>query len=391
MKYPMTRAFVILIAGLTACGALSAPPKAETLRGQVKNGTPKGKPVSNLAVQLQTLDLDGKIAKVGETTTDARGKFSFRVAGDDKRYHKAIVPFGGAQYESSPVFAGHGHKLEPVTVMVFETASDATKISVDMHHVIIEPLTDEKGNKDADTWSVKEIIAMNNAGDRAYVGKEKDATGKSRTIRFSLPPGYEKVQPEEGLMECCTVITEMAMYDTMPMNPGQKVYVFSYQLPAQKLKDGWRRRVDYPTGQAMVVAKGDDIALSCPQLGPQKTTDLGQGTMTFVKGESLKAGTELAVKIKSADLGNPGGPLLIGTIVGLTLIFGLIAFAMRSKAKQHRTPAAGRTTASELPQPSRNDLLDRIADLDDQFEASNIEEAEYRKQRDHLKSQLERR
>jgi hypothetical protein len=126
------------------------------------------------------------------------------------------------------------------------------------------------------------------------------------------------------------------------------------------------------------VAKGEQVSLSSPQLGAQEVTNLGGGPLTFVKGSGLKPGTEVFLKISSPALTDHRLPLLIGTAVGLALIFATIAFAVRP----------GKTRTPATSQLSRDEILDQIAALDDQFEAGSIEEGEYRRRREFLKNQL---
>lgn len=381
MKLTSTIGVAVIALTFAVLGA-----QGETIRGQVTNGTPGGKPVSGIQVVLQSFNPEGKVVRAQDGKTDTAGRFSFGVQAEKSGsashiHHRSVVAsWGGVTFESDPILATPGHPAGPVTLLVFDSTTDPGQISIQMHHVILQPPSDETESGDKDIWTVRELIALQNTGDKAYVGKEKDSSGSRRTVQFSLPRGYKDLQCQSGMLECCDIKTAAAVYDSLPVPPGTKDFQLQYLLPAKVLSRGWKRKVDYPTQSAMVVARGENIELSCPQFDRQKTTDLGGGKMTFITASELKPGTELKVSVRAAGLPTSNLPLLVGTIVGLCVIAAVAGRLMKTKS-----PGKPQTSKA----PSREDLLDQIADLDDDFEAGKISKADYEKQRAQLKNLLQ--
>jgi uncharacterized protein HemX len=136
------------------------------------------------------------------------------------------------------------------------------------------------------------------------------------------------------------------------------------------------------------------VKLASTQLAVAGSRDTQNGRMLNYVGGSIAAGQAFALQLSGApSQGAAGGapaeaggvsPLLVASAILLLAAAGIVAFVW---LRQQRTPAETEEEAVDV-YTRREELLDAMAALDDDFEAGQIPEADYRRQRQELKAEL---
>ena len=212
---------VILSLSLAAPASAAEP---ESVEGLVVNGTEGGSSVSNQDITLKTY-LDNTEVDSTAAKTDADGHFIFDGLSTEPGYsYQVTLAFQGADYYSEGLSFAEGETTKSAVVTVYDsTASDeAIKITTD-HTVIFAG---------EGSLLVEEYLEFDNEDDLTYIGsREVNTEGDKETLRFSLPNGATELRPVSGLMEGYLYSSEDGLVDTMPVLPGAKLIIYSYELP----------------------------------------------------------------------------------------------------------------------------------------------------------------
>ncbi len=360
------------------------------IEAQVLNGTQGGGPVEGLSVTLRAFQ--GMVEELDAQTTvaDAEGRVRFdNLDTSPDVIYLLSTTYAGIEYNSQPLSFGEaGETTLSALLLVYETTQDpaAAAIQVERMHLFVE-------FQDG-AMSVGELHIMVNTGDRTFIGVEDSELGQRVTLRFVLPEGAQDLRFQMGDEGDRYLLTANGFVDTEAVRPGagQQVlyaYTLSYgQADAYQLV----RPLPYRTANLNVLIPrvGVDVTSEQVELSEIRTLE-GQAYLNL-NGQDLAAGEELTVRLaglqslarQSATTEAAQGWLdprwvALG-LAAIALLGGIVYPALRrarqvAPAKEPATSVAAR----------RARLLQAIADLDDAFEAGQIDEADYRQQRQALK------
>jgi hypothetical protein len=256
MSHPKSRAWIpktIWLATLAAWILVrSAPARAESLDGRVRNGT-TNQPAAGVEVQL--IQLQQGMTPVASATTNAQGLFHFD---------------GVEQYTSSPVLLQAVYQqatysqplLSPKTMasgiemMVYDATHDKSVVSVGEHAIFLRPSNGELA-------VIEQIsIANKSTPPRTYVNQDG-------TYLFSLPgkPHGELQASIEGAagMPIPQVPAARGKPNsfaiTYPIRPGESQIRLEYSLDYQSPLH-WIKRLDQPGQQTHIVTPGEGVQIS---------------------------------------------------------------------------------------------------------------------------------
>jgi hypothetical protein len=305
------------------------------IEGQVFDGSGDGGPLQGLPVTLSAFA--GPEAESSfETTTDEEGNFRFGGLKTEGYAYQFEVEYAGVQYPSEVMAFPEGENLISVPFTVFEATSSDEYLSVQRAHVIFDF---EPG-----IIRVQEVQIFFNAGNATYVGP----TGEEgeTTVQFAMPEGATAVQLVEGLMECCVVETDTGLASTLPVFPGVKQFVFTYELhPHARAYDLVRRTV-YPTQSLDVLVADIGVDVTADGLsGGEETLSLQGGDYLHLAGENLSAGEDISLHFANLPLetapaqppGN-GTPLLTWIVMGVIIAGAGAALAYPFLHRSKETP-----------------------------------------------------
>jgi hypothetical protein len=193
-------------------------------------------------------------------------------------------------------FTGHGGVMDAsraeqqIQVPVFETTEAAPAWTVKMQHVMLEPTVDGV--------RVMEMLAVENPTDRAWIGKAGSAAdGKRRTLAFALPAGAKDVNFGGALHDCCTIVEDGKVFDSMALVPGVSQYRIGYTLPVDGGKSDVAFTTVAPVKHLMVFVPDDGSTVTADGIGNSGVADMGGGKTRFFRSTDVPAGTAVKLSI----------------------------------------------------------------------------------------------
>jgi hypothetical protein len=253
---------------------------------------------------------------------------------------------------------------------------------------------------------VQEILALENTSDRVYIGK---AAGPHRlTLSVPLLPQAIDVQFDDPNIQDSVLIGEGVLTYTLPIGPGQDQIVFQYAVPYTPPNYDLNFTLPYGTDKFGMYMPDVGATISSQQLtvapNPMGST-AGAPKFLAMSGANFAAGTTIKATINNL----PSTPIsgttqttsptaattpavvdnnsqLIGIIVlGIAAVaaIGLLAYPVLRRRGERAAVLAAKSSKND-----RMDLLQQIADLDDDHETGKVTDAEYQDKRAALKAKL---
>jgi hypothetical protein len=415
--------FLLATLFLATSAAHAAP---LSIAGVARDGTHKNAPLPNETVQLIRPGDNNTRAVIATTRTDTQGKFQFPAREyDPNDLLMANVPHEG--YDYSVVAYDGGQKLKRVGInvnsskvelLVFDTTNqpNAAKLDFQVHHLAVK--TTPTG------LHVIERIVVENPSNLTYLGFGP----RHLSVLLNVPGIAKNVQLDPSILGAKMMQTKDGWGIAMPITPlaynARNAIIFSYdmdwpsKLPWAKTLD-LSREANYPTKFFFVARETSDkeLKVDAPLLGPDTPQQLpvdGKTETRIVNSIGAPmAGPEGAPpavaggKMIDVKISRPVSNLFWGFagLVGAMCLFLPVALLKPKRTERSGTqsvfsgtsarggengefvPLNGFAVAPNLTPPSR-ELVQRIADLDDAFEAKQIDEATYQAQRATWKKQL---
>ena len=294
-----------------------------TLTINVKNSTANGTATENDEV-LVTIFEQGKLTQTLKGNIDSESKAVF----EDVPTGNNVTALPRVQHQNM-MFNGHPIALKTgqITfnghVEVFEVSTDKSKLSVAVHHFII--------NFEADSLRIEEYMQLDNSSDMAITSKEKDANDKSRVIEVMLPEGFKNIACSRYFQENALVITKDGFYDTMAIPPGQYDADFSYSLEIDSETVDIVKNISLPTSEFMVFSLLDKGRLK--GLGDSKgEVKLADGSSAeYFSFQKLNAGDQIKFQVVGFQVKKSNSNVVITFSVVFALIALLVIWRLRSQ------------------------------------------------------------
>ena len=375
------------LALLLATGWAPAPQQDElAVLGQVTNGSAGGSVPAGLEVTLRVFAGMDEVNAYTAALSD-QGTFHFEdVMPQAGESFMAEVVYQDVAYVSDLVTLEAGRDELSLPVTVYEVTEDPTAILVTQMHIFITRL--------GDRLQFGEYYLISNTGDRTYVGTEDPSTGRKVALSFTLPAGAEDLSFDGHGLEERYLEREAGFVDTEPVIPGTATVeaLFSYELPYQ---EGMRveRGFDVDVTSVVLLLAEEGMALQGDDLISAGTLTTQMGPAVSYTTGQLVAGTPLVFTVVTghqAGVGPPAGPVAtaggsspVRSVARETSV-GLVALAVAVVVVYLLWTAP---STPPLPEPARP-LVESIVALDADFEAGQVSENDYRRQRRSLEQQL---
>ncbi len=365
--------------------AAPPPPGTGSVLVQVVNGS-GGELPADTPVMLY--GLDGMTLVFSQTLqTGVDGLYTFsEVEMPAGRAFLAMAEHAGEVYGSGVAEAGAVPADFLLQVVVYDTSTDASVLTVDRIHILIEFL-------DARNIQVVEVFTISNPTNRVVVA---EAEGGPVAV-FSLPEGATNLQFQDSVLGERYLEVPGGFADTSPVEPGLAGYqvVFVFEMP-YKRKLQFAQPVNMTTNGLLVLLPDAGVKLS-GNLTQEEDLREFQGTQYRVyQGGGISAGGQLTFDLSgSPRLGSPFQltpetirNLAIGLVTfGLAMIVAGVGLFSRSRAAE-----AGHALPVTEALPDDPDLLmDAIIALDDLHQAGKLPDEEYQSRRTALKERLKSR
>jgi hypothetical protein len=397
-------ALAVLVLAVVLALAVSVQAQGTgVLQGQVVNGTADGPEVgAGVPVVLHVFRGDTEVDSL-ETTTDGAGIFRFEELDTDAslEYRPEVLYLGVPYSSAAPLqFDGEGTALD-AAITVYEITDDESTIGLESVHFIAESF--------GEVLRISEIHLFGNSGDRAYVGQAGD-DGRLTTVHIPLPENAVGLAFEQGGTDERFVQRGDGLMDTEPVPPGTETSLifFSYHLMVGGETIPLERRFAYPVSDLNVLVAQPGLTLQSEQL-EARGAELFQGRQyEFYGAQNLPSDTPLAMQfvlspeaagdqsggsasaeglLDSAGAPTRGNQQLLRwlgfALLGVAVV-GVVVYSLSS-----RESASASVPAPELAaNPRAQRLLSDLADLEEAFEAGQVDEATYARQRAELRDEL---
>ncbi len=346
------------------------------LAWQVSNQTPGARLQPNLPVTLHVYDATSEVfTRTAVTSDNGLAQFSQLPARRDYFYEPEIV-YNGARFFGAPAQITTTN-LAPRPFAIYEVTNDASVISISDFHYFVQDADEGK-------LSIAEVYSVDNRSDRAYVAKTL------QSLRFALPSDATNIRFDGPGIGARFMRDGDILIDMDAVIPGARASSLTliYDIPYRNNKI-IEREMFYPLQKWDVVLPSKELRATGAGLvdrGPQQVQNTTFNL--FVADKGLVA----AGKIRFELIGQPRAAavpgsdnLSIGIGVGLLVLsLGLLYLAVL----RGRVLRAGGSPAISGDKVVRQALLQAVADLDDDFEAGKLAEADYHQQREALLSHL---
>jgi mono/diheme cytochrome c family protein len=349
-----------------------------TVNGTIANGTGGVGVPANLEVTLYHFPGGTGDAVITRTvTTDEAGAFTASypdiTPGD---IVMASLTYADVTYRDGLEYDGTTSTAD-LEFQVFEPTSETDAIRLETLHVIAMP--------GSDAIDVNEIYVISNLGDRVVL----NTTGEP-ALRFNLPEQASAVQLLDGAVQSAFAESPEGFdyYEAVPPGEDTARLVISYQLPLGATDAVFDRMLNYPAQSVNVLVASEDWQGSSSQLLDQGPQVIQGQTYQQFSGGLIAAGQTLALRLTPPRAAVD--PKLAAGIAILLVGVAVVGYGVWRTRAQQEQPSRDIRPARKAAPADREALIDQIAALDDAFEAGEIEEARYRKQREALKARAVR-
>ena len=298
-------------------------------------------------------------------TTDADGALRFDgvtvAAGFTAR---AVALFEGYPYQgdATPLTPGQLATL-PLTVFNAETGNDSN-VHINVLHLILN--TVEPG-----LYQGLQVIEVLNVGELASF-RDEEFEGRQVGLAIPLPTGVAGVSPVpqiSGLDPSAIAVDGDRLLVLRPLPPGTHQYAIQYELAAGTRGSDVAMTLPYPTAEVSMLAGPGvgTVEISSDQLTELDPVEIpGQGQYSNWRSDVLAAGDTLQFRV---------GPPQPGMTVAS---WSLLALAVALFGSAAASIWGGRSIADPA---ERQELLGRVARLDEAYASGAVDQADYYAQR----------
>lgn len=374
-------------AQVTATEQVTVPVTAGIVSGLVTNAS-GGEVPAGLDVTLHGFE-EMQIVLTRTTQVDADRTYRFEdVPLDPGRSYLTTLEYEDATYGSSFVTVEDESSLD-LPVIIYDSTTDASAVSIDRLHVFFELANDE-------TLRVIELYILSNFGDKIVVPPEEGEP----TITFTLPEGATNLEFQDGVLGGRYVATSDGFGDTAVIRPGMGAYeiLYAYEMPYDGSLE-WGHPVDFPVGAVVILAPEGSVRIESDDLIAAESRDVQGVSYQIYNAPALDAGDTLELTIQrqstlssSLSLGS-SSELVIGVAaLGAVLILAGIFMYLRSLREEAEVDEEEFLVLEEdVADEDAESLMDRILTLDDLYRGGQLPQDAYRQRRAELKDRLRER
>jgi len=396
----------VIFSAFAALALLALPtPRADAqasgqgqVEGQIVNGTKDAKTpnTAGLTVTLYVANMSTQSTITKTTQSDASGRFAFSnldVVSTTRML--ALANYGGIDYASDILAFDGITTTAPASITVYETTTDPSVLQVAQTHLVF--------GIETGLLNVLEVVQVTNTSDRSYIGDT--AIGPHRiTLPLPVLAGAADIQFQTQDADATTIRGTNVLSYTLPFQPGNDQVVFNYTVPFTPPAYQFSLQLPFDTAKFGVLLADVGGTITSTQLSaPTNFPTQGGQNFLLSSADNLTKGTEVKATFNSlpATVNAPAGTtpgtspaaapatpvtdnssqMLGFGVLGLAAVAAILLIAyplLRRRANQVAVASTNR----------RMDLLQSIADLDDDFEAGKVTESTYKEERARLKAKL---
>lgn len=275
---------------LLAGTALAAPsPGVEgTISGRVLNRS-AAQPVPCSATVVLFVRRDGQTLPVGETLSDAAGRFCFaHLPLCDGFAYVSGANHDGVHYPGPPLVLTAAEPRAEIELAVHDAVAQPNPLVIRRHDILICP--------EAGALRVTESLLIDNPTSTCYVGQPPAEGGEPVTLKLAIPIDFERTTFGEEFYGRRFVVLGDTVATSIPWPPGRRELKFTYVLPNAQSHRVWQRPLDLPCDAVRVrvqTSRSHEVTCSLPAAPPDDQPEL----VFASQGQSLPAGYVVCVSI----------------------------------------------------------------------------------------------
>ncbi len=370
--------------GYTDALAPFRPIEEATISGQIFNGT-TGEPTDlaeNVVLRAFTTDLNLMLEE--ETTVDEGGNFVFNLNDVPQDwFFRVSTSYNDVDFGSDFDHVSFDQPDLELPIIVYDPSTDPGAITIDRLHMVL--------GFDSGRLLVSEVYIASNNEPTIFMGESGDVT--QGTFELYLPDGADEVTFQRSFGSVDSFIpaeeviqTDSGWADTVPVRPGQGslMLIVLYSLPYDN-EATLAHNIAYDTGSVNLIVSDTGISVLGANWQSGGTQSLETGAVDTYAQLDLAANSEIVLSLEGEPslAGGQSTSLLRNNAtelaIGLGVSAGVIGIAALLIRRWRQEPG--------IPY-SREELLQELADLDDAYEAGEIEEVDYHQERELIKADL---
>lgn len=366
--------------------AAAEEPQAEVeagrVAGQVVNGTPGQAAPQGLEVTLHGFDGQQEVVTL-TAQTGLDGEYQFDdLELEPGRLFIVSTDYQGVRYASEVLHLESGESALELPVTIFESTNSLDAVRVDQIHVLLD-------YPEPDQIRLVELWVIRNLGDRTIA-----ASSEGGGIEIPLPDNVENLRFEDSMFAERYEAVPGGFAYRPPLRPGNEgiQIVFSFDLPYPRSLV-FSQEIPYSVGKVTILAPESGPRVTAEQLldrGPRQVSD----QVVHQYDLELDDGEPLEFEIRGRAPGDTFLPewLDLGVLIGagalLAVVAGLGLWLRPWEPREGLWQEDEQKPRVEYPANERQRLVAMIAELDEAFEAGDLEQSEYRSRRKSLKDEL---
>lgn len=346
------------------------------IEGSIVNKTAGGGSVANVPITLKIYLNDAETGS-SNTKTDADGKFTFKNLITTKSYgYQITLKYQGADYNGDRLTFGATETTKAAELAVYDSTTSDAAIKVTNAHTIISAV--EGGIQ------VKEYYQFINESDRTYIGTGDGQD--TRTLRFTVPKEATGLEYGLDFMQCCAVLSDGGVADSMAILPGPREMLFSYKINPSSGTYNLAQKMIYPVASYNLLVQSGVIQVSSDKLAPGQPIQIEGNRLNDYTTKNIAPGEVITAQLSNLPASsNPWSTVrwIALALVVLASVFGSF-YVLKKRTKEQPQPVSVEGSFSRR----KRRLLMELAELDENFENGKVEEGTYRQLRAAKKQQL---
>ena len=381
----------------TPAGTQSTTPSADAtatpgaslgdITGKLVNGSggniPEGQKITLVGFDK---DQSGNYQKTMELEVPVNPDGSYSFKGVEVPLNRAfliITSSGGVEYQSAPVFVTDATTDFSVPITIYDKTDDLNILTFDQVHLKFD-LSSQ------DVIQVTELFIVTNPGTQVVV-VPSDGTTIS-FIQIPAAAGSVQYQLSQGSAQLMNATGGFAL---LPGTDKQYGFIASYSMPYSR-----SLKFDQPFSlpvSSLTVFVPQGMRLRGELLTDAGTQDIQGQSYLMYQANNIASGSSLSLTLSGKPGASTGFKLdrqtvvLIGIgVVGILLIGVGIYLYLRDRARllrEEKEENAGQIEGDALGE-DRDNIMDTMIAMDDQYKAGEIPKESYEKRRMELKERL---
>ncbi len=371
------------------------------ITGTVTQGTPDGIPVAGLTATVEAYASFTLVASF-TTTVDSAGGFAFgELSTDPALDYFVVVAAEGIRYNSPALRFTPEQALLPAQVVIYATTDDGAGVQIDQAHWIVDSRPG--------VVAVFEIYSFGNQGDRTFIGTPVDGVEVPVTAALYVPENAQELAFENGILGGRFQRVGDLVYDTAPVLPGQgtQQVIMRYLLPHEGTTLDFEQEFVYPVATMnLLITELPQLQAAVPGFTiARRETIQGQSYQLWQPDAAVpnKVAVQLTGLLEAGDIDpraveGDGAQAAVPTTTAVvpqlqpwvSWVVGGIAVSLLASIigwSLYQQGAGTRDPRQELLDQSE-DLIARIAHLDDRHAIRDLDDATWQQERAQLKAQL---